>query len=265
MRKMEPIKQKILDRLLSTQLVTDADDALAQVMSGNVVSDKKRYSSLHDMVEADEIIRLKKQKRIYVSRGGEKLASVFGSFDLPIEGLNGLDAGASTGGFTDYCLQQGAANMVAVDVSYGMLAHSLRNDPRVVTIERTNIRKLSPEKLNNLMTQAQKKSDHPIQLPIDFIVGDLSFISIRQVLPSLLKYLRVGGWMILLIKPQFEAAPDEIPLGGVISDPNIRQKIVDSVKESATHLMIETVAIIPSGLTGRDGNQEYFWGLRKRD
>ncbi len=259
---MSPPKQKVLDRLLLMELVADKDEALAQVLSGNVVSDKKRFSSLHDWVEADDVLRLKTPKRQYVSRGGEKLASVFGDFGLPMEHLVGLDAGASTGGFTDFCLQQGAAGMISVDVSYGMLAHSLRIDPRVVAVERTNIRKLSANKLNTLLTKLQKHAPAPLQAPVDFIVGDLSFISIRQVLPSLLNFLKPGGWMILLIKPQFEARSEQIPEGGVILDPALREQIVDSVEDSAKHLPLETLGIIPSGLTGREGNQEYFWGIK---
>ncbi len=259
---MSPSKQKVLERLILLNLVTDANDALAQVLSGNVVSDKKKFTSLHDWVDADEVLRLKTPKRKYVSRGGEKLASVFDEFGFSLDHLVGLDAGASTGGFTDFCLQNGAREMVAIDVSYGMLAHSLRIDPRVVAVERTNIRKLSPDKLNSKLVQIQKNNGSPLQLPVDFIVGDLSFISIRQVLPSLLRFLKTGGWMILLIKPQFEANADQIPSGGVILDPTLREQIVASVEDSTKHLPIETLAIIPSGLTGRDGNQEYFWGLK---
>ena len=257
-------KIKVLDRLLAMSLVDNEQEALAQVMRGNVVSDKKRFNSLHETIEPNETIRLKHPKRHYVSRGGEKLASVFDDFKVSIQGQLGLDAGASTGGFTDYCLQQGASGMVAIDVSYGMLAHALRIDERVVTIERTNIRKLSPEQLNTLIQKNQKNSPFSFCLPVDFIVGDLSFISIRHVLPSLLQFLTLGGWMILLIKPQFEARPEHIPIGGVIIDPLIREKIVADIATFGKQFPIETINIIPSGLTGQDGNQEYFWGIRKR-
>jgi 23S rRNA (cytidine1920-2'-O)/16S rRNA (cytidine1409-2'-O)-methyltransferase len=256
-------KQKVLDRLLEMKLVSDPEDALAQVLSGNVISDKKKFSSLHDIVESDEKIRLKNPKRQYVSRGGDKLASVFDEFKFDLSQCVGIDAGASTGGFTDFCLQRGASAMIAIDVSYGMLAHSLRVDPRVITIERTNIRKLSADQLSEMILKTHHDQS-ATRLPVDFIVGDLSFISIRYVLPALIEFLKPEGWMLLLIKPQFEAAASQIPPGGVISDPITRQAIIESVKNATAHLPIETVAILPAGVTGRDGNQEYFWGLRKR-
>lgn len=260
---MTPKKQKVLDRLLDMELVSSPDEALAHVLSGNVVSDKQRFSSLHDTVDADEIIRLKNQKKLFVSRGGDKLASVFDQFGFSLENQTGLDSGASTGGFTDFCLQHGAAAMIAVDVSYGMLAHSLRTDPRVTTIERTNVKTLSLEKLATLLLNVNKKGQCKIELPVDFVVGDLSFIALRHVLPALLSVLKPGGWMILLIKPQFEATQDQLPVGGVITDTALQEKIVASVEASCAHLSIQTTAIIASGLKGREGNQEYFWGLRK--
>ena len=259
-----PKKQKIIDRLLDMKLVLTADEALAHVLSGNVVSDKQRFSSLYDIVEANEVVRLKSQKKRFVSRGGEKLASVFDQFGFTLDHCVGLDAGASTGGFTDFCLQKGAETMIAVDVSYGILAHSLRTDPRVIPLERTNARTLTLERLNALLINANKQTPSKIEGPVDFVVGDLSFIAIRHVLPALLSVLKRGGWMILLIKPQFEATPNQIPAGGVITDKALQHQIVASVEASSTHLPIRTLSIIPSGLTGREGNQEYFWGFVKQ-
>ena len=184
----------------------------------------------------------------YVSRGGHKLAGALDAFAGPaVEGRRCLDVGASTGGFTDVLLRRGAREVVAVDVGYGQLAWSLRTDPRVQVLERTNARALSAADIDGAA---------------DLVVGDLSFISLRLVLPALIACVEPTGDMVLLVKPQFEAGRDEVGKGGVVRDPSVRAAAVRDVAAAAGTLGWGTEAVTVSPLPGPAGNVEFFLWLR---
>lgn len=187
----------------------------------------------------------------YVSRGGHKLAgalAVFGPQGLRVQGRRVLDAGASTGGFTDVLLRAGAREVLAVDVGYGQLAWKLRQDERVIVHDRTNIRAIDPELLGG---------------PVDLVVGDLSFISLRLVLDALLGVTDPAGDLALMVKPQFEVGKDRVGKGGVVRDPELRAEAVLAVVQAAEQRGWGTRAVSVSPLPGPSGNVEFFVWLRR--
>lgn len=185
----------------------------------------------------------------YVSRGGHKLAGALRDFaELSVTGRRCLDAGASTGGFTDVLLRAGAGRVVAVDVGYGQLAYRLRVDPRVTVVERTNIRELRPETIGE-------------PLP-DLVVGDLSFISLSLVLPALVRCSAPEADLVPMVKPQFEVGKGRVGAGGVVRDPALRAEAVASVVARAAGLGLGCRAVTASPLPGPAGNVEYFVWLR---
>jgi 23S rRNA (cytidine1920-2'-O)/16S rRNA (cytidine1409-2'-O)-methyltransferase len=185
----------------------------------------------------------------YVSRGGHKLAGALAAFgDLTVAGRRCLDAGASTGGFTDVLLAAGAAHVVAVDVGYGQLAWSLRTDPRVTVLERVNVRSLQPEQ---------------VAPPPALVVADLSFISLTLVLPALAACAAPDADFVLLVKPQFEVGKGQVGAGGVVRDPALRQSAVAGVAAAAAGLGLGVLGVTASPLPGPSGNVEYFLWLRR--
>ncbi len=189
----------------------------------------------------------------YVSRGGHKLAGALAAFEpegLRVRGRRCLDAGASTGGFTDVLLRHGAAEVVAVDVGYGQLAWSLRQDPRVVVHDRTNIRELTAERIGG---------------PVDLVVGDLSFISLELVLDALLAVTVPDGDLALMVKPQFEVGKERVGKGGVVRNPRLRAEAVTAVAEAAARRGWGAQAVATSPLPGPSGNVEYFLWLRRAE
>ncbi|ORV43597.1 16S/23S rRNA (cytidine-2'-O)-methyltransferase [Mycolicibacter engbaekii] len=186
-------------------------------------------------------------ERTWVSRGAHKLIGALDHFGIAVAGRNCLDAGASTGGFTEVLLDRGAARVVAVDVGYGQLAWSLRTDERVVVIERTNVRGLTPEIIGG---------------PAELIVADLSFISLATVLPALVGCASPDADIVPMVKPQFEVGRQLVGSGGVVSDPALRADAVLSVARRAGELGWGTVAVTASPLPGPSGNVEYFLHLR---
>jgi 23S rRNA (cytidine1920-2'-O)/16S rRNA (cytidine1409-2'-O)-methyltransferase len=186
----------------------------------------------------------------YVSRGGHKLAGALAAFErhgLRVEGRRCLDAGASTGGFTDVLLRAGAREVVAVDVGYGQLAWPLRTDPRVVVHDRTNIRDLTPDLVGG---------------PVDLVVGDLSFISLELVLDALIAVTAGDGDLALMVKPQFEVGKDRVGKGGVVRDPDLRASAVAAVATAAGRRGWAAQSVITSSLPGPSGNIEFFLWLR---
>jgi 23S rRNA (cytidine1920-2'-O)/16S rRNA (cytidine1409-2'-O)-methyltransferase len=183
----------------------------------------------------------------YVSRGGHKLAGALDAFGYDPAGKRALDAGASTGGFTDVLLQRGAAHVVAVDVGYGQLAWSLRSDERVTVIDRTNVRSLSLDVVGE---------------PVELVVADLSFIPLGLVLPALLACCEPGADLLPMVKPQFEVGKDRLPSGGVVREPQHRAEAVRRVAEQAADLGLGVQAVTASPLPGPSGNVEYFLWLR---
>ncbi len=183
----------------------------------------------------------------YVSRGAHKLAGALDAFGHDPAGARVLDAGASTGGFTDLLLRRGAAHVVAVDVGYGQLAWSLQSDPRVTVVDRTNVRALEPEQVGE---------------PVDLVVADLSFIPLGLVLPALVRCARPGADLLPMVKPQFEVGRERLPSGGVVRDPALRAGAVRGVAEQAAALGLGVRGVVASPLPGPSGNVEYFLWLR---
>ncbi len=192
-------------------------------------------------LDMDTPLELQGQER-FVSRGAYKLLTALEAFSLPVQGAVALDAGASTGGFTDCLLQHGAARVYAVDVGHGQLHEKLRADPRVLNLERTNLRSAGPDLLPET---------------VDLVVADVSFISLTLILGPCLQYLKDGGQVAALIKPQFELGPDAAPKG-VVRDEALRQQAVDKVLAHAETLGLELLGVRPAGVKGPKGNQEFM-------
>lgn len=186
-------------------------------------------------------------ERSWVSRGAHKLIGALDAFGLSVTGRRCLDAGASTGGFTEVLLDRGAAEVVAVDVGYGQLAWPLRSDPRVAVLERTNVRELTADAIGG---------------PVALVVADLSFISLATVLPALTACADPGADIVPMVKPQFEVGKERVGAGGVVSDPELRIDAVRTVARRAAELHWHTVDVTASPLPGPSGNVEYFLRLR---
>jgi len=188
-------------------------------------------------------------ERTWVSRGAHKLIGALEAFGVDVSGRRCLDAGASTGGFTEVLLDRGAAEVVAVDVGYGQLAWPLRSDARVQVIERTNVRDLTPAAIDGV---------------VDLVVADLSFISLCTVLPALIACAAVDADIVPMVKPQFEVGRDQVGPGGVVTDPTLRAAAVLAVADRAAGLGWRTVGVTASPLPGPSGNVEYFLHLRSQ-
>jgi 23S rRNA (cytidine1920-2'-O)/16S rRNA (cytidine1409-2'-O)-methyltransferase len=184
----------------------------------------------------------------YVSRGAHKLVGALDAFAVDVSGRRALDAGASTGGFSDVLLRRGVAAVVAVDVGYGQLAWPVRSDERVVVLERTNVRDLVPDLLPFVP---------------DLVVGDLSFISLALVLPALVRVSRADADLVLMVKPQFEVGKEQVGAGGVVRDPALRSDAVRRIAGAAWDLGLGVVGVVASPLPGPSGNVEYFLHLRR--
>ncbi len=242
-------KKSRLDlHLLTKGLVKSRQEAQKLIRAGKVktingqILDKPGLEVLKDLeIEVTQPLK-------YVSRGGEKLAAALNQFPLVIKNRVCLDAGISTGGFTDCLLQLGAAKVYGIDVGYGQTAWSIRNDPRVVLLERTNIRHLTPEKLFN--------DGDPIP---DFAVADLSFISLKIVLPSFKSLLcNVRSELLVLVKPQFEVGKDKVGKGGVVRDHSLHLEAIEGVVNESEKYGWYPKGLIASPLKGAAGNQEYL-------
>ncbi|MEY2679553.1 MAG: hypothetical protein RLZZ160_631 [Actinomycetota bacterium] len=200
-------------------------------------------------VDAETSITLAGARSDYVSRGGHKLAGALDAFpEILVDGKVALDAGASTGGFTDVLLKRGASKVIAVDVGYGQLAWELRQDSRVEIHDRTNVRNLSRE---------------IIQDSVDIVVADLSFISLALVIPALAAVSKPDADFLIMVKPQFEVGRDKLGAGGVVRDPQLRKNAVLEVAKSAHEMGLGTLGVVASPLPGPSGNVEYFLWLRR--
>ena len=201
-------------------------------------------------VAADAEIHMKGEDNPYVSRGGLKLAGALKEFDLSVEGIVAFDIGASTGGFTDCLLQKGARKVYALDVAYGQLAWKLREDRRVVVIERTNCRYYDGADLDE---------------KIDLAVIDASFISLKIVIPAVLQFLESGARILALIKPQFEARREEVAEGGVVQDASVQERVVEEIREFCKLLRLNVEGTCSSPILGPSGNKEFFILARKKN
>jgi 23S rRNA (cytidine1920-2'-O)/16S rRNA (cytidine1409-2'-O)-methyltransferase len=234
--------------LVRRSLVASREQARAVISSGRVLVGGAPADKPSRLVDASEAIRVLGDGPRYVSRGGEKLEAALAGFGLDVTGWRVLDAGASTGGFTDCLLQHGAARVVALDVGYGQLHERLRHDPRVEVIERTNVRYADPTALG---------------APFDAVVADLSFISLRTVASTLVACTAPGGALVLLVKPQFEAGRVEADRGrGVIRDPSVWRRVLEDVIAAFAERGAIIMGAMVSPLPGAEGNVEFFVWLR---
>lgn len=236
--------KKRLDRLLMERsLAPSLEKARALIMAGQVVVGDHTVDKAGQQVAQDADVRLKGESLPYVSRGGLKLRKALDQFGIDVAGLVAVDVGSSTGGFTDCLLQAGAARVFAIDVGYGQLAWKLRQDPRVVSMEKTNIRNVTPEQLDDVPALA---------------VIDASFISLAKVLPATATLLKPGGRIIALIKPQFEVGRGEVGQGGVVRDPAVHEKVIEDVRRTALDMDLTVSGLCESPITGADGNREFL-------
>ncbi len=243
------MKVRLDSLLVSRGLAQSRERASALVLSGVVLVNGQPAQKAGQQVAADAEVALKKPDHPYVGRGGIKLAHALETFGILVEGREALDVGASTGGFTDVLLKRGAIRVVALDVGHGQLDWGLRNDPRVVVIERANARTLGPVHLPSL---------------VDIVTVDVSFISLRHIFPRLPPLLREGADIVALVKPQFEAGRAEVGKKGVVRDPEVQLRVVEEATRAAAEVGLVRAAMTESPITGDTGNREFFLHLKGR-
>lgn len=243
------MKKRLDIVLVERGLVTGRDKAKAIIMSGIVYVNNQKADKAGTEVEDSDQIEVRGDTLRYVSRGGLKLEKAIDSFGLTLEGYTCCDFGASTGGFTDCMLQNGAVKVFAFDVGYGQLAWSLRNDPRVVNYERTNVRGLTGEEFPDRA---------------DLISIDVSFISLTKVLPSAHLLLKDGGQVVALVKPQFEAGREKVGKKGVVREPETHKEVIHKVIDFALSIGFEITGLTYSPVKGPEGNIEYLLWMKKQ-
>lgn len=234
--------------LVRRGLATSRSEAQRAIDAGVVKVGGMPAPKAAALVDTEQAITISEATEPFVSRGGRKLDGALARWAIPVAGRRWLDAGASTGGFTDRLLQGGASFVVAVDVGYGQLDWRLRNDDRVVVLERVNVRTLA-------------RGDLP--WAPEGVVADLSFISLRLVLPALARVARDDADFVLLVKPQFEVGKESVPRGGVVRDPQLWARAIDGVVLSGAQSGLGVAGVAPSDLPGPAGNREFFLHLNR--
>ncbi|MGY1710343.1 TlyA family RNA methyltransferase [Geodermatophilus sp. SYSU D00758] len=245
------VRRNRLDaELVRRGLARSREHAVDLIAEGRVAVSGRAATKPATGVDADTpvVVRTDPDEPTWVSRGAHKLLGALAALPVDVAGRRALDAGASTGGFTEVLLRRGAREVVAVDVGYGELAWSLRTDDRVRVLERTNVRSLTPEQAGG---------------PVDLVVADLSFISLRLVLPALTACTTEGADLLPMVKPQFEVGRERLGSGGVVRDPAAREAAVLEVARAAAGLGWGTAGVVASPLPGPAGNVEYFLWLRR--
>ena len=243
--------KKRLDVLLTERgLAPSREKAKALIMAGIVYVNNQKEDKAGTSFPEDAVVEVRGQGLRYVSRGGLKLEKAMQAFPIDLKGRYCMDIGASTGGFTDCMLQNGAAGVYAIDVGYGQLDWKLREDPRVVCMEKTNFRYVTPDDLD------------PERMP-DFASVDVSFISLSKILPPAHAILPVGGEMVCLIKPQFEAGREKVGKKGVVRDPQVHVEVIENVLKIAQDAGFEVLGLSWSPIRGPEGNIEYLMYIRK--
>lgn len=235
-------RRRLDAELVRRGLATSRSQAREAVNAGRVTVAGITTTKAASLVAGDAPVALSGPRQPFVSRAGGKLAAALDRFAVDPDGRDCLDAGASTGGFTDCLLQRGATRVIAVDVGYGQLAWTLRTDPRVTVMDRTNVRDLAPTTL--------------AYVP-NLLVADLSFISLRLVLPALADVAASGATFVVLVKPQFEAGRAQVGRGGVVRDPNVWRGALSGVMKTARSLSLEPLGVMASPLPGPAGNVEF--------
>ena len=243
-------KERIDCELVTRGLIESREKAKAVIMAGIVYVNNQKCDKAGDTVKPEDLIEIRGEKLKYVSRGGLKLEKAIKVFDLVLKDLVCADIGASTGGFTDCMLQNGARKVYAVDVGYGQLAWKLRTDERVINLERTNFRYVT---------------DEQIPEPLDFASVDVSFISLSLILPVLQRLLLPEGTVVCLIKPQFEAGRENVGKKGVVRDRNVHISVVEKIVNVALKTGFSVLGLSFSPIKGPEGNIEYLCLLKKSD
>ena len=237
------MKKRLDVELVDRGLVQSRERAKVVIMEGLVYVNGQKSDKAGTPVKEDDRIEVRGETLRYVSRGGKKLEKAMQVFPVVLEGCTCMDIGASTGGFTDCMLQNGAVKVYAVDVGYGQLAWKIRSDPRVVVMERTNIRYVTPEQLGE---------------PLDLSVVDVSFISLKIVLPAIRKLLKPTGQVLCLIKPQFEAGKEKVGKKGVVRDPAVHEEVLADFVALAEQLPMTIRNLTFSPVKGPEGNIEFL-------
>jgi 23S rRNA (cytidine1920-2'-O)/16S rRNA (cytidine1409-2'-O)-methyltransferase len=244
------VKLRLDKFLVENGLAASRERAQALILAGKVLVDEQKVDKAGAQVEATASIRLLGEDIKYVSRGGLKLERALEHWGIDVRAKGCLDVGASTGGFTDCLLQHGAARVIAIDTGYGQLDFKLRQDPRVLLLEKTNARYLTPE----AMTES-----------VDFIAMDVSFISATLVLPAVVRSAfaeipaqPVGRQLVVLVKPQFEAGREHVGKGGIIRDPAVHAAAVEKVTRCLLELAFRDIEVIESPILGAEGNREFL-------
>ncbi len=243
------MKRRIDQLLVERGLASSREKARALVLAGEVLLEGKPVQKAGKQVLPEACLEIKTREHPYVSRGGVKLEAALRQFNINPEGLLVLDVGASTGGFTDCLLQNGAAEVYAVDVGYGQLDWKLRQDPRVHVLERSNIRHLPFEEVGRLL---------------DMAVIDASFISLKLVLPKVLEFLKPDAQILALVKPQFEAGSNDVGKRGLVSDAEVHERVLLELQEEGRSLGLQVMGRAESPLRGKkSGNLEFFLWYKK--
>ena len=243
-----PKKLRLDQLLVGRGLFASREQARRAILAGEVSIATRVAAKPSELLDAQAVIAVKPTRK-YVGRGALKLQSALDYFCIYLQGKTALDIGASTGGFTDCMLQRGAEKVYAVDVGYGQLDWKLRNDPRVIVLEKINARFLTREHVPEL---------------IDICVIDVSFISLTLILPNAVALLKPHAMILALIKPQFELQRSEVGKGGIVRDPRLHQKAQDKIVAFVDDLGQVVAGIAPAAIKGAEGNQEFFACIRKR-
>ena len=243
-----PKKLRLDQFLVGKGLFASREQARRAIMAGDVMIGTRVAAKPSELLDEEATVTVKPAQK-YVGRGALKLEAALDHFDIDVHGKTALDIGASTGGFTDCMLQRGAKKVYAVDVGHGQLDWKLRNDSRVVVLEKINARSLSREHIPEL---------------VDICVIDVSFISLTLILPNAFDLITSTGVILALIKPQFELQRSEVGKGGIVRDQDLHLKAQDKIVAFVTHLGHSVTGIVPSAVKGADGNQEFFVCMRKR-
>lgn len=241
-----PAKLRLDQLLVERGLFVSREKAQRAVMAGQILVDGQKADKPGRQLKDDANVEIRETEK-YVGRGGLKLEGALDRWSIPVADRVGLDIGASTGGFTDCLLQRGATRVHAVDVGHSQLDWKLRNDPRVIVKEGLNARYLAFSDLGEF---------------VDIVVSDVSFISLTLILPAAFDLLAPGGDMVVLIKPQFELTPDKIGKGGVVRDPAFHEEAVERIRSFVTGLNRQWINVMPSPITGREGNVEFLAHLK---
>jgi len=243
-----PMKKERLDKMLFDKgLVESREKAKALILVGSVSVNGVVVDKAGTQVRPDDVLTLA-SKMPYVSRGGLKLEQALKEFDIDVKNKVAMDVGASTGGFTDCLLQNGVSKVYAIDVGYGQIDLKLRNDNRVSVIEKTNIRYLERD---------------TVQKDLDIATIDVSFISLLKVIPKVLEFLKSGGEIVALIKPQFEAGRKDVGKGGVVKDKNVHLQVIEEIKTGSEAMGLEVLGTTTSPIKGPKGNVEFLIHMRK--